>query len=65
MFFLGNFNCQKIVFNIKRKSITLMAAAKKISWRELSKKFNVCPLANRYLFSLLPVTLEHEKILKI
>jgi len=29
MFFLGNFNCQKIVFNIKRKSITLMAAAKK------------------------------------
>jgi hypothetical protein len=43
-----------------------MAAAKKkkVSWRELSKKFTICLLASGYLFSLLPVIVEHEKNFK-
>jgi len=43
----------------------MAAAKKKKYWRELSKKFNICPLASGYPFAILPVIVEHEKNLKM
>jgi hypothetical protein len=43
----------------------MASAKKKVSWRELSNEFNICPLASGYLFSLLHVIVEHEKNLEL
>jgi hypothetical protein len=52
--FRGNTTDSKRVFNIQKKIIRIMAVVKRrVSCRELLKKFNILPLASEFLLSLL------------
>jgi hypothetical protein len=52
--FWGNSTDSKRVFIIPKKIIRIMTGAKRrVSCRELFKKFNILPLANEFLLSLL------------
>jgi hypothetical protein len=49
----GEIQDSKSIINIQKKIITIMAGVKKVSRRELLKKFNIIPLVSEFLLSLL------------
>jgi hypothetical protein len=60
-YFLGKLNGQqKKVFYIQKKIIRIMAGTKRrVSCRELFKKFNILPLASKFLLSLLSFVVDN------
>jgi hypothetical protein len=63
--FWGNSTDSKIVFYIKKKIIRIMAGTKRgASCRELFKKFNILPLANKFLLSLLSFVVDNIETFK-
>jgi hypothetical protein len=60
--FWGNSTDSKRVFIIQKKIIRLMAGVKRrVSCRELFKKFNILPLASEFLLSLLSFVVDNRE----
>jgi hypothetical protein len=58
--FWGNSTDDKEVFYIQNKIIRIMAGTKRrASCRELFEKFNILPLASKFLFSLLSLEVDN------
>jgi hypothetical protein len=57
--FWGNSTEGKRVSNIQKKIIRIMAGVKKVSCRELFKKFNILPLKSEFLLLLLLCILDN------